>query len=76
MEAVLQKANEFISPDTHAVTVASISNIGTELKLFSAVYTLKNSAMKQYILDPLARAAIESSSKVPDMRYKGHVSAK
>lgn len=76
MEAIPQTANEFISPDTLAVSVTSISNIGTELKLFSAVYTLKNSAMKQYILDPLARAAIESSSKVAGMRYKGHVSAK
>lgn len=75
MEAAPTTANENITCNTLSVTVTPITNIRTELKLFSAVYTLKNSAMKQYILDPLAHAASQVPAQLPDFRYKNYVSA-
>lgn len=75
MEAAPTKTNECITGDTLSVTVSPISNIRTELKLFSAVYTLKNSAMKQYILNPLAQETFQRPPKIPGWQYQGYVSA-
>lgn len=75
MEAAPLTANEGITRDTLSATVTPISNIRTELKLFSAVYSLRNSAMKQYILNPLGREAVEEPPKFPVWRYSGYVSA-
>lgn len=76
MEAAPTKANEYITGDTLNVTVSPISNIRTELKLFSAVYTLKSSAMKQYILNPLAQETLfQRPPKIPGWHYQGYVSA-
>lgn len=74
MEAAPANANKNITCNTFSVTVTPITNIRTELKLFSAVYTLKNSAMKQYILDPLAHVAPREPPQFADFRYLGYVS--
>lgn len=74
MEAAPMTANKNITRDTHAVSVTPISNIRSDLKLFSAVYTLKNSAMKQYILNPLANIVPKNAPRGPKFVYKGYVS--
>lgn len=73
MEAAPTIANENITCNTLSVTVTPISNIRTELKLFSAVYTLKNSAMKQYILNPLAQEVSQKPTKYSNWQYRGRV---
>lgn len=76
MEAAPITANKTITFNTESVFVTSITNIRTELKLFSAVYNLKNSPMKQYILDPLAQKTFQKPSKFPNWKYAGRVSVK
>lgn len=75
MEAAPLTANDGITCNTLSATVTPISNIRTELKLFSAVYSLQNSAMKQYILNPLGQEAFEEPPKFAVWRYSGYVSA-
>lgn len=73
MEASPNDISKLITRDARNCSMITISNIRTELKLFSAVFSLKKSPIKDYILDPLKHQCIEKISKSPNFHYIGFV---
>lgn len=59
-------------PNTLRVRVAA--NIRSEMKLFSAVFTLKNCPLREYILNPLDGANTPKSRLPYKFVYNGYVS--
>lgn len=76
MESAVMPSNDTINRNSTSVTVIRIANIRIDLKLFNAVYTLKNSPMKSYILDPSAPNPYNDMSHLlrSEWRYEGYVS--
>lgn len=74
MEAAEATGSANINIETVSITVKPIACIRTEMKLFSAVYSLNDSPMKSFILNPLSYKEPIMSNRSPNFKYNGYVS--
>lgn len=74
MEASPSDISKLITRDARNCSIIPIANIRTDLKLFSAIFSLKKSPIKDYILDPLKNQYNEKITKSPNFHYNGFVS--
>lgn len=75
MEMSKQRVDQKIPKDTKTLMIRHISNIRIDMKLFTAVFTLKDCPLREYLLRPLDKAMTPKSRLPYRFEYKGHVSS-
>lgn len=73
MEAAKTVANEELTTNVAGVTITPLTNIRLEIKLFSAVLNLKESPLRNVILNPSLMAEFPEPRKAQKFDYKGYV---
>lgn len=73
MEAAKTLANEELTTNIAGVTITPITNIRLEIKLFSSVLGLKESPLRNVILNPLIMAESAEPRTTGKFDYKGYV---
>lgn len=73
MEAAKTVANEELTTNVAGVTITPLTNIRLEIKLFSAVLNLKESPLRNVILNPSLMAECPEPRKAQKFDYKGYV---
>lgn len=75
MECAINSHNINITAATRNVSLTPLSNIRSEMKLFSAVYTLADCKLREQLLNPLEHIRATAPNDHRNFVYNGYVSA-
>lgn len=74
MESAVNSYNSNIDVKTPKVTITPLSNIRSEMKLFSAVFTLADCRLREQLLNPLEHIHATPTNDHKKFVYNGYVS--